>query len=121
MKKKNTDKKIDIFTFTAECLKKLYQVCHENQVFLNVLKIEPSSFCDSQDSEKYEIEQNLWEKAETYEIMECLNPESPFYKGDKISKSEIFDFLIDIGLEELNNKKNRSGKKCSQKRKKKVS
>jgi len=120
MKKKFKKENIDIFTFVAECIKQLYNLCHENKVYLKFLKIEPTSVPDSDSLEKYAIEQSIWEKAETYEIMESLNPDSIFYKGDRISKMEISDLMIDWGLEDLEKNKKRRKSKCSRQLKKKI-
>jgi hypothetical protein len=117
MEKKPKKERIDIFTFVAECINQMYKLCHENGVFLRFLKVEPASSCGADSLEKYALEQNVWERAEAFEIMECLNPDSIFYKGDKITKNEIIDLMIDWGLEEQKNKKRRKPK-CTRLQKK---
>ena len=93
--------KKDVFTNISHYIKLLYEYCKEAGVWLEIVEIAPTVVRKQASEEEYELEQNVWEKAETFEIMESLREDSIYYKGKPITKEEIMDFIIDWGLENL--------------------
>jgi len=108
MKRKRPNQ--DDFQYIAECIQELYDYCLKREIELNFLRITPVDITDGK-IDDYFFTQLIWERAETYEISECLNPESIYYKGAPITKNEIMDVIIDIGVEELKIKKGLKKKK----------
>jgi len=94
-KKKNQDD----FQYISECIQEIYDYCMNKDISLEFIKIIPVDISESKELDDYYLTQLLWEKAETFEIMEYLNPNSTLYKGKPITKSEILDTIIDISIE----------------------
>jgi len=108
-------KKEDIFTFISRCIQDLYKKCHENGVGLSIIKIEAESAFSRVADENYLFTQLVWEKSETYEILEALKQGSKYYKGDPITKNDIIDLMIELGLSEKK-KKTKKGEPKKRKR-----
>ena len=93
-------KEKDLFLQLSACIKMLYDRCKKSGIYLDIIKIEPSIYRKQETEKKYEQEQNVWGRAETYEVMESLREGSPYYKGNPMKKSEIVDFMIDWAIED---------------------